>query len=66
MSDEWIIDVLIDLRKFAAKNSLGRLEEQLDDTIHIAAAEISERAQRSDVNERHDNQDRSVYRTYQL
>lgn len=66
MSDEWIIDVLIDLRKFAGKNKLGRLAEQLDDTIHIAAAEISERAQGSGLSERHDSQDRSVYRTHQL
>lgn len=66
MSQEWIIDVLIDLRKFAGKNNLGRLAEQLDDTIHVAAAEISDCAQGSDVNERHGTQDRSVYRTYQL
>ena len=66
MSQEWIIDVLIDLRKFAEKNNLGRLAEQLDDTIHIAAAEISDLAQGGDVNERHDSQDRSVRRTHQL
>lgn len=66
MSQEWIIDVLIDLRKFAGKNNLGRLAEQLDDTIHIAAAEISDHAQGSDVNDRHDNQDRRVYRTHPL
>lgn len=66
MSQEWIIDVLVDLRKFAGKNNLGRLAEQLDDTIHIAAAEISDLAQGSDVNERHGNTDRSVYRSHQL
>ncbi len=66
MSQEWIIDVLVDLRKFAGKNDLGRLAEQLDDTIHIAAAEISDIAQGGDVSERHGSQDRSVYRSHQL
>lgn len=66
MSQEWIIDVLIDLRNFAGKNNLGRLAEQLDDTIHIAAAEMSDHAQGSGVGEPHDSQDRSVYRAHQL
>ena len=66
MSQEWIIDVLIDLRKFAGKNNLGRLGEQLDDTIHIAAAEMSKLARGGDVSGRHDSQDRSVHRTYQV
>jgi hypothetical protein len=66
MSQEWMIDVLVDLRNFAGKNSLGRLVEQLDDTIHIAAEEISEHAQGSVVSERHGDQDRSVYRAHQL
>lgn len=66
MSQEWIIDVLVDLRKFAGKNNLGRLAEQLDDTIHIAAAEISDLAQGGDASERHGNTDRSVYRSHQF
>ncbi len=66
MSQEWIIDVLVDLRNFAGKNDLGKLVEQLDDTIHIAAAEISDIGQKSDVIERHGNKDRSVYRAHRL
>jgi hypothetical protein len=42
------------------------LGEQLDDTIHIAAAEMSKLARGGDVSGRHDSQDRSVHRTYQV
>ena len=41
MSQDWMIDVLQDLRKFARKNGLEDLAEQLDDTIHIAVADIT-------------------------
>jgi hypothetical protein len=40
MQHDWIIDVLSDLRIFADNHNLGRLAEQLDDTILMAAAEI--------------------------
>jgi hypothetical protein len=40
MQHDWIIDVLSDLRIFADNHKLGRLAEQLDDTILMAAAEI--------------------------
>ncbi|WGI20966.1 hypothetical protein [Amylibacter sp. IMCC11727] len=40
MSQEWMIDVLQDLRKFAIRNQLTELAEQLDDTIHIAVTEL--------------------------
>lgn len=40
MQHDWIIDVLSDLRTFADNHRLGRLAEQLDDTILMAAAEI--------------------------
>ncbi|PRY92673.1 hypothetical protein BCF33_1526 [Hasllibacter halocynthiae] len=40
MANEWIIDVLSDLRTFATSNGLDRLAEQLDDTTLIAAAEL--------------------------
>ena len=66
MSQEWMIDVLLDLRKFAGKNSLERLAEQLDDTIHIAVAEISESTHKCGVNDRYDNRNGSVHRTHQL
>lgn len=37
---DWILDVLADLRTFAASNGLGALSEQLDDTILVAARDI--------------------------
>jgi len=44
MSQDWIVDVLQDLRKFSHDNGLAGLAEQLDDTIHIAVAEITAKA----------------------
>jgi hypothetical protein len=41
MTENWMIDVLADLRKFAKNNSMGKLAEQLDDTIHVAASEMT-------------------------
>lgn len=40
MGHEWIIDVLADLRSFAAANNLPVLASQLDETALIASAEI--------------------------
>ncbi len=39
--NEWILDVLSDLRTFAAANGMSTLAEQLDDTKLIAATEIA-------------------------
>lgn len=39
-NNDWILDVLSDLKSFALANDLGALAEQLDDTTLIAAAEI--------------------------
>ena len=47
MKSDWILDVLADLRKFAHANDLPLLAEQLDDTAHIATAEIATRDERS-------------------
>lgn len=41
MSQEWMIDVLSDLRKFALANGLMGLAEQLDHSILVAAAELN-------------------------
>ena len=41
MSQDWMINVLLDLREFSARNGLDRLTEQLDDTIHVAVAETT-------------------------
>ena len=37
MKNNWILDVLTDLRGFATANGLPRLAEQLDDTVLLAA-----------------------------
>lgn len=41
MSQEWMIQVLRDLRSFAAENGMHGLAEQLDDTIHVATSEVT-------------------------
>lgn len=40
MNNEWMIDVLTDLRKFALKQAMLDLAEHLDDAIFVAAAEM--------------------------
>lgn len=42
MGQDWMIDVLTDLRSFAQQNGMATLSEQLDDTILVAAAEIAQ------------------------
>lgn len=42
MPYDWILDVLTDLRAFAGANGLTALAEQLDDTRHLAVAEIAQ------------------------
>ena len=43
MSQDWMISVLQDLRSFARQNGYPQLAEQIDDTIHVAVAELSMR-----------------------
>lgn len=43
--NDWILDVLADLKAFAVANDFGGLAEQLDDTTLIAAAEIASHAE---------------------
>ena len=45
MAGDWIVDVLDDLKVFAAGNGLPRLAERLDDARAIAVAEIGSRAE---------------------
>lgn len=44
MGHDWIIDVLRDLRTFAAANDLAELAAKLDDTQLVAEAVIASRA----------------------
>ena len=41
MANDWILDVLTDLKTYASKNGLEALARQLDETMLTAAAEIS-------------------------
>ena len=43
MRDEWILDVLDDLKIYAKNNGLRVLAEQLDDTRLVAAADLATR-----------------------
>lgn len=45
--NEWILDVLADLKSFADANDLPSLAEQLDDTQLIAAAEIASQLEKA-------------------
>ncbi|WP_420857518.1 hypothetical protein [Marivivens marinus] len=40
MGNEWIIDVLEDLKTFARMNGLDTLADQLDETTEVARTEI--------------------------
>lgn len=40
MKNDWILDVLADLKSFAQANDLSALADQLDKTRHVAATEI--------------------------
>ena len=41
MQNDWILDVLADLRDFAKANELGGLAASLDETAFIAATELA-------------------------
>ncbi|RMD49537.1 MAG: hypothetical protein D6832_01555 [Alphaproteobacteria bacterium] len=41
MSKEWVLDVLADLREFAARNGLVSLAEELEDAMAVAATELA-------------------------
>ncbi len=47
MRNDWIVDVLADLKAFAVKSGLPVLAEQLDDTAIVALAEIAAHTERT-------------------
>ena len=49
MTNEWIMDVLSDLRSYAEKQSMMDLAEHLDDAILVAAGEIRDHAESQSV-----------------
>lgn len=52
MQNEWILDVLADLKTFAQKNGLGVLAEQLDDTRLVAATELASTGEGTGLHDR--------------
>ncbi|MFT4794393.1 MAG: hypothetical protein ACJAVR_001579 [Paracoccaceae bacterium] len=49
MANEWIIDVLADLRQYALRHHYLALAEQLDDAIVVAAGELMVEAEETDT-----------------
>lgn len=41
MKQDWVLDVLSDLKAFAQQNGMFTLAEHLDDTLIVAAAELA-------------------------
>ena len=62
MSQEWMIDVLTDLKCFAYNNGLMALAEQLDDTIHTAVTELKQTSQDNPPARAQTTPDHSVHR----
>lgn len=52
MQNEWILDVLTDLRTFAHQNGLPVLAEHLDDTRLVAATELASIGEGHTIDER--------------
>lgn len=52
MQNEWILDVLADLKTFAQQNGMGALAEQLDDTQLVAATELASTGEGPTTDER--------------
>ncbi len=49
MNNEWMIDVLTDLKKFAREQAMLDLAEHLDDAILVAASELHTRERGQNV-----------------
>jgi len=62
MSQEWIIDVLRDIRHYAHNNRFPGLAEVLDDAMVVAALELHERGEIGSVAERYVNQTGKFHR----
>lgn len=46
MQEDWVLDVLTDLKTFAQQNGMFQFSEHLDDTLLVAAAELSAHGRR--------------------
>jgi len=62
MCNDWMIDVLKDMRKVALQNAMLDFAEQLDDAIIVAAVELGELQVNATVEE-YDGKDRQSTRS---
>lgn len=61
MCNDWMIDVLKDMRQVALQNAMLDFAEHLDDAIIVAAVELGERKVNATVEE-YDREDRQSIR----
>ena len=61
MSNEWMIDVLRDIRQVASRDAMLGLAEVLDDAIFVAAEELRQGGDVSGMFEHHDSKTRGVF-----
>ncbi|HEU0223530.1 MAG TPA: hypothetical protein VFR34_15145 [Paracoccaceae bacterium] len=62
MSQDWVIDVLMDIRQFAHQNRFPGLAEVLDDAIIVAADELRVRGVIDSVGRDYDGEAGSLHR----
>ncbi len=55
MAQDWMIDILTDIRQYAQKNAMLELAEHLDDAIFVAAHELKTATVSSDALSGHDD-----------
>ena len=63
MCNQWMIDVLRDIRQVAQNSALLDLAESLDDAIFVAVGELREQGDLTGMSEENDNKTRSVFGT---
>lgn len=62
MAQDWMIDILTDIRRYAQKNAMLDLAEHLDDAILVAAHEIRVASVGKDTTIAHDITDGELHR----
>ena len=60
MNNEWMIEILNDMRHLAFQNAMTGLAEHLDDAIIVAAIELQEASRAAGTTEGHDSKNRAV------
>lgn len=62
MSQQWMIEILADLRNCASRNTMFHLAEQLDDAIIIAGREMRSTSDLPKFTSGHDDPNTNPYR----